>query len=603
MNPRFDKSQFAEMAESPETEAPFFAMGMEAAIADSDFRTYVLLCQLACQEQPHAPSPWTERTYAELAALHPSHRSVRAETVRGRLNRLASAGLITRQRSGQSTWRTYPVLDGPLFVGSAPTASVRQSLPQSQPPIHLTLHLTLEAGANGYQARLHPAGTPGWVGGAHPDLSALTHWMLGDTPSPSDPRGQAGSETAPSATHPDPAGRAPATHPEAPPPGEKGGQTAARHTHPAPSACVPGTHPDPRGKAGRATAPSATHPQTQGQASGRVAETQTAPAQEAALPSGCVVDAHPAPSACVPATHPAPVEQETSPARRGADQPALAPTALGGDAAHTQTIPGRVPGAHPDQRTQPLTASTPAGKALGVLGAHTQTAPTTSGCVPGTHPEAPHTHVRARVSTDPDLSTDSLSVKNSSQKKSDQSISTDHPKGRESVKQAGPGATPAPAQTSGKTAQESTPPAPQHPVLERLRVPPALAELAVTLATLAPQGMNYEGIEECLQTPEMTRVWLDYVTTHPEEVRSPAAYIRRGVRSGNKPLVRTSSPTPQAAPPAAPAPGQDEWDGRAFGWNDPSIPEAIYKKYVFLNSPEAVEAARLGARQRGTHHA
>ena len=83
-----------------------------AEIADGDFRTYVLLCQMAWQEQPHAPEPYTERSFADLARLHPARQRPTSETVRGRLYRLSKAGLVRRERQGRTTWRTYPLVDG-----------------------------------------------------------------------------------------------------------------------------------------------------------------------------------------------------------------------------------------------------------------------------------------------------------------------------------------------------------------------------------------------------------------------------------------------------------------------------------------------------------
>jgi len=130
----------------------------------------------------------------------------------------------------------------------------------------------------------------------------------------------------------------------------------------------------------------------------------------------------------------------------------------------------------------------------------------------------------------------------------------------------------------------------------------------VTLATLAPQGMNYEGIEECLQTPEMTRVWLDYVTAHPEEVRSPAAYIRRGVRSGNKPLVRAKRE--EAALPTAvvrtsrkrsafdrmDANEYTLWPFDAGEWRqvDPSVSAEAFAAWIATHDPETVRPKCVG---------
>lgn len=209
---------------------------------------------------------------------------------------------------------------------------------------------------------------------------------------------------------------------------------------------------------------------------------------------------------------------------------------------------------------------------LGVYGEHTQTTLTPSGCVRGTHPDTPHTRVRARVSTDfsTDLSTDSLSVNSIQKRESDQSVlSTDQRKGQVPIKNAGVGekhtqpptspeerekptpTAPSPAKNENdaaaptspvkaeqdapvplspeqaekdastptspaKSEQDAPSPAspdkgqppsddktaaakPNHPVLDILNVLPAHEALAVTLATLAPQGMNYEGIAECLK--------------------------------------------------------------------------------------------------------
>ncbi len=81
----------------------------QAGIRDGDFRTYVLLCQLAWQEQGEKEAPYTECSLARLAALHPGGLS--PETVRGRLQRLVKAGLVVRKRVGRTTWRTYLLLE------------------------------------------------------------------------------------------------------------------------------------------------------------------------------------------------------------------------------------------------------------------------------------------------------------------------------------------------------------------------------------------------------------------------------------------------------------------------------------------------------------
>jgi hypothetical protein len=72
-------------------------------------------------------------------------------------------------------------------------------------------------------------------------------------------------------------------------------------------------------------------------------------------------------------------------------------------------------------------------------------------------------------------------------------------------------------------------------VLARVDVPPGFEDLAICLATLKPQGMNYEGIAECLKQPELTRAWTDYVLAHAEGIRNLPAFIRQRVRSGKPP--------------------------------------------------------------------
>ena len=649
MKPQFDKTQFGQFAESdPDATPAFFGMAMEAQIADGDFRTYVLLCQLAWQEHPQALSPWTERTYGELAALHPEHRPVSAETVRGRLNRLTRAGLITRERNGQSVWRTYPVLDGPLFPSIRATTprSLSAQAVQPQAPIHLTLHLTLEPGIATPQVRISQngrvdgplAGASGWVVAAHPegvedrrqgaelpDRAETAHpdqpGRVGGThPEVQIGRGQWAVEAGRVAgSHPDASDRAPGTHPE---------QEEGRGQRVEPMGHVPTTP----GWAGDAQADQAecvlgTHPEqpapaTKGaQVNGRVAEAE--PEQ-----AGCALGTHPQGSGRVQATHP---EVSWSGGQSAEAEGPTAPVQVGtlGCAVGTHPDqPGRVEGTHPE------TAAT-IGNPLGVRGAHTQTTPPPPGCALGTHPDAPHTRVRARVSTDfsTDLSTDSISLINSTQKKeSDQSVlSTDQKEGSVPIKEAGVSnkptqTTPVQAKAEkhtqtppGPAKSEKTAPAPaspdtgnaptggkapNHPVLDLLNVLPIHAELAVTLATLPPQGMNYEGIAECLKQPRLTQAWLDYALTQGSAIRSPAAYIRQGVRS----LQRPPASAPVAAPAAAPATtthpattqtatATDDWNSVAYGWDDPSIPEAIYKKYIFANSPEGMQ--RRAAREAG----
>ncbi|MBX3054205.1 MAG: hypothetical protein KF753_22220 [Caldilineaceae bacterium] len=606
MSTQFDKTQFGQFAESDSDSTPaFFGMAMEAQIADGDFRTYVLLCQLAWQEHPQALSPWTERTYAELAALHPEHRPVSAETVRGRLNRLTRAGLITRERSGQSVWRTYPVLDGPLFpsLRATPHALSTQAV-QPQTPIHLTLHLTLEPGVTTPQVRISrdgpQAGQPGWVVAAHPEGVEGSGQRAVEV-------GRVGG------THPDGSDRAPGTHPEQK---EGNGQRAAPVEH------VPATPGwDEDAQADQAGCALGTHPEqpalaTKGaQVSERVAEGK--PYQ-----AGCALATHPQGSGRVEGTHPE-VSQ-----RAETESPAPA----------VETVtPGCAVGTHPDQPgrvepTHPETAA-PTRNPLGVRGAHTQTTPTTPGCAPGTHPDTPHTRVRARISTDfsTDLSSDLLSVKPIQKKESDQSVlSTDQKEGVVPIKEAGVGnkhtqttpvhakaeqhtptpprpaqsekTAPAPASpdTGNPQAGEKAASTPNHPVLDLLNVLPVHEQLAVTLATLAPQGMNYEGIEECLKQPRLTQAWLDYVLAQGDEIRSPAAYIRQGVRSAKPPIARAKTVASPATPSGSPRKrGAFErmdpneytlWPFDAGEWRkiDPSISDEAFEAWVETHDPETV---------------
>lgn len=101
-----------------------FRLAMDATISDSDFRTYVLLCQLAFQEHPEASVPYTECSLAEIAALYPAQRRPSPETIRGRIYRLGLAGLVRRERVGRTTWRTVPLLEDPAMTAQ-PGRAVR----------------------------------------------------------------------------------------------------------------------------------------------------------------------------------------------------------------------------------------------------------------------------------------------------------------------------------------------------------------------------------------------------------------------------------------------------------------------------------------------
>lgn len=155
----------------------------------------------------------------------------------------------------------------------------------------------------------------------------------------------------------------------------------------------------------------------------------------------------------------------------------------------------------------------------------------------GTHPDGGSSRARGRASVL--TGTDPLSFLSSYTGREDQSVSTE-----------------------GTDAKPLS-----HKVLSLVTVPAGYEALAVTLATMQPQGMNYEGIEECLVQPELTQAWYDYVQRSEETIHNPAAYIRRGVRSGRRP------PAPKKA-------SQRTHDPNDFGWDDPTIPDELYRKYA-----------------------
>ena len=66
-------------------------------------------------------------------------------------------------------------------------------------------------------------------------------------------------------------------------------------------------------------------------------------------------------------------------------------------------------------------------------------------------------------------------------------------------------------------------------------IDPIHRTLATVLANLQPQPMSPDGIVECLKQPELTAAWLEYASDPGSAVRSPAAYIRNGVRRGAYP--------------------------------------------------------------------
>ena len=159
---------------------------------------------------------------------------------------------------------------------------------------------------------------------------------------------------------------------------------------------------------------------------------------------------------------------------------------------------------------------------------------------------------------------------------------------------------PAPASPATGTPPQANGKVPNHPVLDILNVLPVHAQLAVTLATLAPQGMNYEGIEECLKQPRLTQAWLDYVLAQGDEIRSPAAYIRQGVRSAKPPIARAQTVASPATPNGSTRKrGAFErmdpneytlWPFDAGEWRkiDPSLSDEAFAAWVETYDPETV---------------
>ena len=108
---------------------------------------------------------------------------------------------------------------------------------------------------------------------------------------------------------------------------------------------------------------------------------------------------------------------------------------------------------------------------------------------------------------------------------------------------------------------------PRPPVLDRVNVPAGYEELAVQLADLRPQGMNYEGIDECMKQPELTRAWTEHALTTKEQIRNLPAYIRAGVRSGKLPVTDAEKEALQAER----KPNQAARAATDYGWDDPAL--------------------------------
>jgi len=103
--------------------------------------------------------------------------------------------------------------------------------------------------------------------------------------------------------------------------------------------------------------------------------------------------------------------------------------------------------------------------------------------------------------------------------------------------------------------------------IKGVQVPEGFEELAVQLAGLRPQGMNYEGIDECMKNPELTRAWTEHALSTKEVIRNVPAYIRAGVRSGKLPVTDAEKEALQAERRANPA----ALAATDYGWDDPAL--------------------------------
>jgi hypothetical protein len=121
---------------------------------------------------------------------------------------------------------------------------------------------------------------------------------------------------------------------------------------------------------------------------------------------------------------------------------------------------------------------------------------------------------------------------------------------------------------------------PRHPVLDRVDVPAGYEDLAIQLATLQPQGMNYEGIAECLRQPELTRAWTEWTLTQGEGIYNPPAFIRQRVRAGQPPAAEKPIPPHQRL----------VRNPNRMGWDEPTRSDVRYVTYQALyNIPRTQE--------------
>lgn len=621
------KTQFN--ADRPPVPAFGLDRALGAEIADGDFRTFVLLCQLAAHEQPDSDAPYTERGYVDLARLHPGRQRPTAETVRGRLYRLARAGLIRRQRAGRTTWRTYPQLDGARLwtaIAASPSNPISQGAslvrnqagdesthPSAPPERALETRPTtgtipletdsvatpLSASPRPTQASTEPVGareesTQPETGGWSPSVDRRVEPPhFGSLALSGAPKAIAPRIVRPSATDTPPLGgytcRSQGLTLQPNPvrtlsdllPSWKPVRTARVGEEPAhtqdaePAVDVQTEHTQPEPVA--AVDVQVEHTQAE-----PVAPVGAQPEYTETLP---VSSAH---------TQPEPMAVEGPSAAVGAQsehaqvEPAgvesIPSEVMGVEPKHTQTSadpvsvqPEHTQTGYDHQTLSPVAHTQAQPEVVGVSPAHTQASagtvepaktasPKAKPGRSGRQPSRAYTRARASVLS----GTDSLSSEKLSSPKKEKT-ETD---------------------STGRADAKATP---SHPVLDRVDVPAGYEGLAIQLATLQPQGMNYEGIAECLRQPELTRAWTEWTLAKGESIHNPPAFIRQRVRAGQPPAAEKPIPPHQRL----------VRNPNSMGWDEPARPEARYVTYQSLyNIPRTQEVKhdKNQARPTGDAH-
>ncbi|MEM7130385.1 MAG: hypothetical protein AAF702_28935 [Chloroflexota bacterium] len=86
----------------------FSHVAIESKISNGDYRTYMILCALALENQAETGEVAIELSYAEIGERHP--KPLTTSGVRSRINRLMKAGLVERERLDSKRWRTILTL-------------------------------------------------------------------------------------------------------------------------------------------------------------------------------------------------------------------------------------------------------------------------------------------------------------------------------------------------------------------------------------------------------------------------------------------------------------------------------------------------------------